>query len=73
MCQLKGSLWSGHSTTHGSTKSAKRGIRLEEGDIITGVVDITHEHAHMIPAIRVDPREKEALVSTHLPLDDAWL
>jgi len=74
--QLKGSIESGNASIHASPKSIKRAIRLEEGDLITGVVDITHEYAHMIPAIRahkVDSDEKKLLVSAYLPLDNAQL
>ena len=73
--QLKASIKSGSTSTHASRKSIKRAIRLGEGDLITGIVDITHEYAHMIPAIRAKAgsREKESLVSTYLPLGDAHL
>ena len=70
--QLKGSLdlGSGDTTSHLSAMSSRRTSRIEEGDLITGTIDITHERAHMLSAIQ-DPNrtlEKSELVCAHLSL-----
>jgi len=40
-----------------SEASTKRGISLREGDLISGLIDITNERAHMVPEIRNKDRE----------------
>lgn len=47
-----------------SEASTQRCISLREGDLITGIVDVTNERAHMVPEIRHKGRddEKKALV-----------
>ena len=44
--------------------SSQHGASLDEGDLVTGTVDISHERAHIVPAIRDGKRnaEKKALV-----------
>jgi hypothetical protein len=69
--QPRGSL-QGSETSHASGASSRHVPHMQEGDLITGTIDLTHELAHMLPAIRDSSRagEKEDMVCVHLSLDD---
>lgn len=68
--QEKGSLELGSTTGRVSGVSVRRQSKLQEGDLITGTVDISHERAHMLSAMRDEKheREKRFLVCVYLPL-----
>ena len=57
-----------------SELSSHRLSLLQDGDLITGTIDISQERLHMLPAIRDDDRaaEKQALVRLTPPLLMAW-
>jgi len=46
-------------TSTASEASTQCGISLREGDLITGLIDITNERAHMVPAIRRKDHENQ--------------
>jgi len=70
--QPRGSLDSGSISSRFSGISSRRAAQLEEGDLITGTIDITHERAYMLPPIQDEDRadEKKALVCTRFSLVD---
>ena len=47
--QPRGSL---DSASHHSAVSSNHDLRIEEGDLVTGIVDIAYERAHMMSAFR---------------------
>ena len=68
--QPRGSLDSGTLSSRVSGISSRRGAKLLEGDLITGTVNVVHDRAYMLPAIR-DPNratEKEEVVRVCLHL-----
>ena len=70
--QPRSSLDSGSISSRFSGISSRRAAQLEEGDLITGTIDITHERAYMLPAIRDEDcaEERKALVWICLFLAD---
>ena len=68
--QPRSSLDSGSVSSRFSGISSRRAAQLEEGDLITGTIDITHERAYMLPAIRDEDHTEEvkALVCTYFSL-----
>ena len=60
--QIKGSL-DGDASSHVSAAFSRGDIRLEEGDLITGTIDISNERVYMVPPIQDSNRmdEKKAL------------
>lgn len=69
------SLSLGSASSRFSGASARRRCTpLQEGDLITGTVDISHERAYMVSAIRSEAEdqkaEKKALVCTYFSLID---
>jgi hypothetical protein len=70
--QSRGSLDSRSTSARFSGISSRRAAQLEEGDLITGTIDITHERAYMLPTIRDEDRaeEKKALVCNYFSLVD---
>ena len=65
--QLRGSLDSGSVSSRFSGISSRRAAQLEEGDLITGTIDITHERAYMLAICDEDrTEERKALVRTYL-------
>jgi hypothetical protein len=48
-----------------SEASSQCGRSLREGDLITGIIDVTNERAHMIPANRAEEREELVCASVH--------
>ena len=71
LAQSKGSLDESTSTCVSEISSHRLSL-LQEGDLITGMIDISQERVHMLPAIRDDDRaaEKQALVCLTSPLVD---
>jgi len=70
--QPRGSLESGSTSSRVSGVSSQRGSKLQEGDLITGTINLVHERAYMLPAIRDEGRaeEKKAMVCAYLSLAD---
>jgi len=68
--QVQGSLDSRSASSHLSGSTLQHHFKLSEGDLITGTVDITHEHAHMLPVIQNTScmEEKVAMVCVYLSL-----
>lgn len=62
--QPNGSFDSGSISSHASNR---RGHQLQEGDLITGTIDVVHERAHMLSAIRDNKHteEREGLVCAY--------
>lgn len=60
------------STGSISQISSQYSKSLREGDLITGIINITNERAHMVPAIQDAScsDEKEALVSAYASFVD---
>jgi hypothetical protein len=51
--------------------SARRASQLQEGDLVTGTIDITHERVYMLPMTREDhAEERKAMVCINLSLVD---
>jgi hypothetical protein len=47
--------------------SARRASQLQEGDLVTGTIDITHERVYMLPVTREDhAEERKAMVCFNL-------
>lgn len=68
--QLKGSLRLGSAPSHTTGVCVSH---LQEADLVTGAIDITHERVHMLPATRDDNRagEKKDMVCAYLsPADN---
>jgi len=57
--QPEGSLESGSTSSRVSGISNRRTSQLQEGDLITGTIDVTHERTHMLSMIRGEDREDE--------------
>jgi hypothetical protein len=57
--QPRGSLDLGSVSSCFSGISNGRAAQLEEGDLVTGMIDITHERAYMLPAIRGEDRVED--------------
>jgi len=65
--QPRGSLDSGSISNRLSGISSQCAAQIEEGDLVSGTIDITHERAYMLPVILDEDRaeEKKALVRTY--------
>ena len=66
--QPRGSL-QGSETSGASGASSRHIPHMQEGDLITGTIDLTHELAHMLPVIRENSRTED-MVCARLSLDD---
>jgi len=71
--QPEGSLESGSTSGRILGVSGRRVSQLQEGDLVTGTIDITHERVHMLSMIREEDRaeEKKAMVCVCSSLTDS--
>jgi len=66
--QLGGSIGSGNASSRVSGISDRRISQIQEGDLVTGTINIAHERVHMLSTIQEEDRaeEKKAIVCVHL-------
>jgi len=58
--QTRGSFDPPSTSGHLSSMAAiAHGVLLQEGDLITGTIDVAHEQAHMVPPIQNPKHEEE--------------